>query len=129
MTTPPTKLEIVHTYRRLYRGLVQAVSYAQPARFVVRDQLRAAFREKQQPPPRASSSSDADADADGAAAAQAPQIQWNREHIKRTIWFCEAAAKERGMEHRILKNLVKVKMAQYRDVRNWKKVLLDSKDK
>jgi hypothetical protein len=122
MTTAPTKLEIIHTYRRLYRGLLQGVSYAQPARFVVRDQLRAAFREKQQAQQQQPSSASDGIDA-------APLIQWNRDHIKRTVWFCEAAARERGIEHRILKNLVRVKMAQYRDVQHWRKVFQDSKDK
>ncbi len=131
MTAPPTKLEVIHAYRRLYRGLLHAVSYAKPARFVVRDHLRAAFRE----PATTKSPGPAAADGSGAttatrAQAQAPvPAQWNAEQIKRTIWFCEAAAKERGLEHRILKNLIKVKINQYRDIKRWKKVFLENSAK
>ncbi|KAM0426965.1 hypothetical protein ACHAPT_007863 [Fusarium lateritium] len=74
--------EVTHAYRRLYRCLLKAVQHTIPARFVVRDQLRAAFRE--------------------------PGARFEEKAIKRTVWFLEAAAKEKGMEHRILKNLIRV---------------------
>ncbi|KAJ4197585.1 hypothetical protein NW767_001171 [Fusarium falciforme] len=77
---------VVHAYRRLYRCLLQAVQYTIPARFVVRDQLRAAFRD--------------------------PDMRYDENAIKRTIWFLEAAAREKGMEHKILKNLVKVQLGR-----------------
>ncbi|KAF7559210.1 hypothetical protein G7046_g4931 [Stylonectria norvegica] len=79
-----TNLEVIHAYRRLYRGLLQAVQYSLPARFVARDQIREAFRE--------------------------PGASLNPEGIKRTVWFLEAATKEKGLEHRILKNLLEVKL-------------------
>ncbi|RSL72661.1 hypothetical protein CEP54_000604 [Fusarium duplospermum] len=78
------RLEAIHAYRRLYRCLLKAVQYTLPARFVVRDQLRSAFRE--------------------------PGAKYNARGIQRTIWFLEAAAKEKGMEHRILKNLIRVQL-------------------
>ncbi|EHK15473.1 uncharacterized protein TRIVIDRAFT_196321 [Trichoderma virens Gv29-8] len=83
MTTAASKLDITHAYRHLYRGLLRAVQYSAPARYVVRDQLRAAFRER--------------------------DAALDREGVKRTVWFLEAAAKERGLEHKILKNLIRVR--------------------
>ncbi|KAJ4316859.1 hypothetical protein N0V84_007651 [Fusarium piperis] len=79
-----SKLDTIHAYRRLYRCLLKAVQHTIPARFVVRDQLRSAFRE--------------------------PGAKYDAKGIQRTIWFLEAAAKEKGMEHRILKNLIKVQL-------------------
>ncbi|OHF00376.1 hypothetical protein CORC01_04357 [Colletotrichum orchidophilum] len=73
---------IVHAYRHLYRELLRAVQFATPYRFIVRDQLRAAFREK------------------GAV--------WDPEVSKRTLWFIHAARKETGLEHKVLKNLIRV---------------------
>lgn len=72
---------IIHAYRHLYRGLLHAVQFEVRARVVARDQLRTAFREK-----------GATYDATG---------------IQRTIWFLKAAAKQRGLEHKILKNLIR----------------------
>jgi hypothetical protein len=80
--------QIIHAYRHLYRTLLKGVQYSTPARFVARGQLRRAFRE--------------------------PGATYDERGIKRTLWFLEAAAKERGMEHRILKNLLRVHQMRYR---------------
>ncbi|KAL7819214.1 hypothetical protein V8C44DRAFT_317328 [Trichoderma aethiopicum] len=101
-----TNLDVTHAYRRLYRSLLQAVRYSAPARYVVRDQLRAAFRER------------------GPAAKEL-----DAEGVKRTVWFLEAAAKERGLEHKILKNLVRVRLESGFGVRSWRKALNDAKQK
>lgn len=101
MTTP--KLDVVHAYRHLYRGLLQAVQYTGPARYIARDQLRAAFRE--------------------------PGAVFDAEGYKRTHWFVEAAARERGLEHRILKNLLRVRSERLAEVKSWKIVLHESKVK
>ncbi|KAH0490458.1 hypothetical protein TgHK011_001926 [Trichoderma gracile] len=101
-----TNLDVTHAYRRLYRSLLQAVRYSAPARYVVRDQLRAAFREQQR----------------GAA-------ELDAEGVKRTVWFLEAAARERGLEHRILKNLVKVRLASGWGWRSWRRALNESKQR
>ena len=87
--------EIIHAYRHLYRGLLRAVQYSKPARFVARDQLRAAFREQPAPPhdPRA---------------------------VKRTLLFLDAAAMEAGLEHKILQNLLRTAHARQKDVR-WRR--------
>ncbi|PTD06035.1 hypothetical protein FCULG_00001430 [Fusarium culmorum] len=85
--------QISHAYRSLYRNILKAVQYSSPARFVARDQLRRAFRE--------------------------PGATYDERGIKRTNWFLEAAAKEKGMEHRILKNLLRVqKMSNETKVAN-----------
>ena len=81
-----SKTEIIHAYRHLYRELLHAVRYATPARYTARDQLRRAFRE-----PR----------------------KFDSHEVERMRWFLSAAAKEAGLEHRILKNLLSV--AWYRE--------------
>ncbi|KAF4955111.1 hypothetical protein FSARC_11937 [Fusarium sarcochroum] len=83
-----SKTQIIHTYRHMYRNLMQAVQHTNPARWVARDQLRAAFRE--------------------------PGAVFDEKASKRTIWFLEAAVKESGMEHKILKNLIRVNRFRYR---------------
>ncbi|KAM5351877.1 hypothetical protein ACJ41O_004600 [Fusarium nematophilum] len=85
--------EIVHAYRHLYRNLLRAVQYTVPARLVARDQLRSAFRE--------------------------PGATFDRLGVKRTIWFLEAAAKEKGLEHRILKNLLRVQQSRGCNFKGW----------
>ncbi|KAI1330551.1 DUF1763-domain-containing protein [Xylariaceae sp. FL0255] len=73
-------LKIIHAYRHLYRGLLHAVQFAKPARYIARLQLRKAFTEE------------------GA--------QYDPRGIARTKRFLEAAARERGLEHMLLKNLL-----------------------
>ncbi|TQN75133.1 UPF0593 mitochondrial protein [Colletotrichum shisoi] len=75
-------LKKIRAYRHLYRELLRAVQFAAPYKYVVRDQLRAAFRAK--------------------------DACWDQEEYKRTLWFLQAAAREAGLEHKILKNLVHV---------------------
>ncbi|GAO16263.1 hypothetical protein UVI_02000420 [Ustilaginoidea virens] len=93
----PATTETIHAYRHLYRSLLRAVQYAPPWRYVARDQLRAAFRDP------------------GAGALDA-------EGAKRTLWFLQAAARERGLEHRVLKNLLRVRLFN-RWGGAWKQVL------
>lgn len=80
MSTPST-LQLLHAYRHLYRGLLHAVQYSKPARFTARDQLREAFRK-------------------GNAAT------FDQEKIDRTIQFFRLASQEKGLEHKIVKNLI-----------------------
>ncbi|KAI2631720.1 mitochondrial carrier protein [Xylaria nigripes] len=88
-----TDLNVIHAYRHLYRGLLHAVQFAKPSRFTARDQLRRAFREK------------------GA--------KYDARGIARTIRFLEAAARERGLEHRVLKNLLRLAWHRYGSVPSW----------
>ncbi|KAG6013578.1 hypothetical protein E4U43_007218 [Claviceps pusilla] len=128
--------DIIHAYRHLYRNLLRAVQYAAPARYIARDQLRRAFR---QAPSSASPASPASASASSEPAPASPASlsststsatqPLNTEAIKRTIWFLEAAAKERGLEHKILKNLLRVQGERADKVEGWKKVLGRSKSK
>ncbi len=74
-------LSTIHAYRHLYRALLQAVQYSSPARFVARNQLRDAFR-------------------------RGDPLQFNQQRLSRTVQFLQGAARERGLEHRILKNLL-----------------------
>jgi hypothetical protein len=97
--------EVIHAYRHLYRGLLQAVCYAPRARRVIRTQIRRAFRQ--------------------------PGVDLDPDAVKRTIWFLKAAAKEKGLEHRVLKNVIRV--ATYREfhgrlaVRKWSTVLANQR--
>jgi len=83
LSTNQSSLPILHAYRHLYRALLHAVQYSAPARYVARNQLRDAFRRGQ-------------------------REQFNQQKISRTLEFLNAATRERGLEHRILKNLLHV---------------------
>ncbi|KAF4126321.1 Pfam:DUF1763 [Geosmithia morbida] len=101
MATPGQ--DVIHAYRRLYRSVLRAVQHARPARFVVRDQLRSAFRE--------------------------PGAQLDGQAVKRTVWFLEAAAKERGLEHKVLKNLVDVRLRRQASMPGWKRIVAQQKQR
>jgi hypothetical protein len=74
------QVEVIHAYRRLYRAALRAVCYSQPASTVARNQLRRAFRDK--------------------------KSTFNNDTVRRTVWFLDNAARERGTEHKIVKNLL-----------------------
>ncbi|KAF4584351.1 complex 1 protein (LYR family) domain-containing protein [Ophiocordyceps camponoti-floridani] len=97
---PPSPADITRAYRSLYRGLLKAVQYATPARHIARDELRLAFRHHA-----------ATFDAVG---------------VKRTLWFLQAAAREAGVEHHILKNLLRVKAVAKADALGWRGKLHES---
>lgn len=88
--------EVIHAYRHLYRGLLHAVQFSKPARYVARDKLRIAFREKD---------TKLDTKLDGRG-------------IARTLRFLDAAARERGLEHSVLKNLLLTTYFRYHHVRH-----------
>lgn len=81
-----SQAEIIKAYRAMYRAGLQAVMYSKPARFVVRDQLREAFRDR--------------------------SGQFDMETIQRTVLFLRSASRERGLAHRIVKNLLYVAWGQ-----------------
>jgi hypothetical protein len=72
---------IVHAYRHLYRHSLRAVQFSKPARYTLRDRLRLAFRR-------------------GYAADFEPH------KVANTLEFLRYAAKENGLEHKIVKNLM-----------------------
>ncbi|KAK4162245.1 hypothetical protein QBC43DRAFT_322096 [Cladorrhinum sp. PSN259] len=86
--------EIVLAYRKLLRAGLRAVQFSKPSRFVVRDQLRAGFR---------------DVTSGGGV--------FEAERVRRTIWFLNAAAQNRkGIEHKILKTLCRVQFERTREL-------------
>jgi len=78
-----SSLPILHAYRHLYRALLHGVQYSSPNRYVARDQLRDAFR-------------------------RGHREQFDQQKISRTLEFLDAATRERGLEHRLVKNLLHV---------------------
>lgn len=77
----PSSQEIVRSYRSLFRHALHAVQNSSPARFTIKDVLGTTFRA-------------------GNPADFEPQ------KIKNTLEFLSCAAKERGLEHKILKSLL-----------------------
>lgn len=77
----PSSQEIVRSYRHLYRHAMYAVQYAAPARHTLRILLENAYR----------TGNAADFDA---------------QKITNTVTFLEGAAREKGLEHRVLKSLL-----------------------
>lgn len=80
MTTPAP--DLIHAYRRLLRAGLRAVQFSQPSRSTITARLREGFRD--------------------------PRGEFDAERVRRTVWFLNAAAQQRGLEHRILKNLCRV---------------------
>ena len=78
------RYSIVQSYRALYRELLRAVQYSAPARYTARDRLRVAFR-------------------------RGGVGDYDSKKIENTLEFLRGAARERGMEHKILKNLLHVR--------------------
>lgn len=73
--------DVVLAYRHTYKALLRAVQYAKPARFVARDRVRNAFR-------------------------GGNRDEYNAVKISRTIEMLDNAARIRGLEHKIVKNLM-----------------------
>ncbi|TGZ80393.1 DUF1763-domain-containing protein [Ascodesmis nigricans] len=86
--TPPTKTQILHAYRHLYRAGMAAVHYAVPARYDMGNKLQRAFRNE-------------------------PIENFDQERIDNTVNFLWVAARENGIEHKIVKNLCVVDYWRY----------------
>lgn len=95
--------EVLHAYRHLYRAVLRAVCYSQPASTVARDQLRRAFRDKTN--------------------------TFNKNTVRRTVWFLNNAARETGTEHKIVKNLLFTQFWRDRPNRNTWRFIADSRYK
>ncbi|KAF4312888.1 hypothetical protein GTA08_BOTSDO11775 [Botryosphaeria dothidea] len=85
----PTDREIVRAYRQLYTWSLRAVQFSKPARFTVRDRLRRIFRAND-------------------------RVSFDQRRIDNTIEFLQGAAREKGLEHRIVKGLTHVWWAESR---------------
>lgn len=92
-TLTMSSAELVQAYRRLYRSALRAVQFSKPARYVIRDQLRAAFRGERTTMTSAANNEGAQ--------------PFDPEAVRRTVWFFNSAAESRGIEHKILQNLLK----------------------
>lgn len=76
--------QLVLAYRRLYRNGLHAVQYAKPARYTLKQILDQAFR-------------------------NGTIEDFDATKIGNTILFLQNAAKETGLEHKVLKNLLHVR--------------------
>jgi hypothetical protein len=79
--------ELVQAYRSLYRAALHAVRHATPAKYQIRDTMRAAFS------PESKETFDA-------------------RRVKNTVEFLERAGAQTGLEHKILRNIVHVRYWQ-----------------
>jgi hypothetical protein len=75
---------LLHAFRHLYRAGIEAVDYARPQRYEIRDILRESFR-------------------------QSHPSNFNQRRIQNTLKFLANAQRYNGFEHRILKNLLHMK--------------------
>ena len=73
--------ELVRAYRHLYQHGLRAVQFAAPAKYVLRNRLREAFR-----------------------TGNATNVDFSR--IANTIEFLKGATREKGLEHKIVKTLL-----------------------
>lgn len=73
--------DIALAYRQVYKALLRAVQYSKPARFVAQERIRNAFRKGR-------------------------REDYDAVKISRTIELLDHAAKARGLEHKIVKNLM-----------------------
>ena len=76
----PSRTTILHAYRALLRSGLIAVQYSTPARYAIRDKLRASFRSR-------------------------PASSFDKSRIDNTIEFLLAAGNRVGIEHKIVRNL------------------------
>lgn len=74
---------VVHAYRHIYRTGLHAIQYSSPARHTLKKLVRNSFRTGQ-------------------------VEDFNPRKIKNTIKFLHCAAKEKGLEHRMVKSLLHV---------------------
>lgn len=74
---------VVHAYRHVLRHSLRAIQFSKPARFTLRDRLRTAFRK-------------------GTAS------DFDQQKITNTLEFLQYAARQNGLEHKIVKNLLYV---------------------
>ena len=75
--------DVILAYRRLYQHGLRAIQYAKPQRYTFRDRLRQAFR-------------------------RTNREDFDQSKVDKTFEFLDGAAREKGLEHKILKNLLHV---------------------
>lgn len=77
----PADRAVIHAYRHLFRQGLKACHYATPARYMLLQSLRKAYR-------------------------SSPVEAFDATKIKNTLGFLERATEVAGMEHKIFKNLL-----------------------
>ncbi|KAI5236782.1 hypothetical protein E4T43_08382 [Aureobasidium subglaciale] len=82
--------QVIHAYRHLLRSSLQAIRYAKPARFTLQSHLRDSFRN--------------------------PKVAFNDQEITQTLEFLSNAAKYKGVEEKVVRNLMHVWGCKDRDV-------------
>ena len=75
--------QVLQSYRILYRYALRAVQYSTPARYIVRNHLRKAFRD-------------------------CDRKEYNQQKIDNTVEFLHNAAKMKDIEHKVLKNILHI---------------------
>jgi hypothetical protein len=85
-------VEVRTAYRRLFKASLDAIRHSSPAKYVVRDILRRSFRED-------------------------PQEAFEPTRIDNTLTFLERASKYRGREHKILRNILKVRFHRQQPIK------------
>ncbi len=83
-----TDQAVIHAYRHLYRNALRATHRSSPAKHVIRETIRTAFRVE-------------------------PAFTFSLQRVKNTEDFLKRAENDTGMEHRILKNLLHVRYWQH----------------
>ncbi|THW84914.1 hypothetical protein D6D15_08461 [Aureobasidium pullulans] len=91
-------LEILHAYRHLLRTSLHAIRHAKPARYTLLTHLRHCFRSTPQPFSASSSSS------------------YDAPTTTRTLEFLTNAVKYKGVEEKVVRNLIHVWGCRGRDV-------------
>lgn len=76
---PPPRSAIIASYRQLYKAGLSSIQHSSPARFAIRDKIRAAFR-------------------NGAAV-------FSQQRADNTVEFLRTAARRKGIEHQVVRNL------------------------
>ena len=91
MATQPNT-SITHAYRHLYRASLHATLHSSPARYTIRNHIRAAFRNPRPHPQKQ----------------QQQQQAFDPTRIARTLLFLRAAAESPGLERKVFANIVRV---------------------
>ena len=93
--TPPTRQQIVRSYRSIYRHALHAAQYSVPARYTIQALIENAYRNGR-------------------------SEDYDHQRIHNTLAFLRGAAREKGIEHRIFKNLLHTWWWENKNKRHWK---------
>ena len=92
----PSRCDIIRSYRNLYRHALHAVQFSSPARYTVRTLIQNAYR-------------------------TGKSTDFDQERVNNTLTFLHGARSEKGIEHRILKNLLHTWYWEIKNVRSIRK--------